>query len=147
MRDMGLYRGKRVDGDGWIEGSLCRAGDRRFIVYDDDFYMHTDCCGDHLISDRFFEVDPATVGEFTGLCDGKDAKIWEDSTCEFTVFDYNGSDTQHTGVVKFNDGEWQIWATADNPFYGSDGPFTLYWVLNQDDEFKVTGSIHDAKEG
>jgi hypothetical protein len=140
MRDMGPYRGKRPLGGEWVEGSLLTgAGKAWIITYDGD--------DGQTAGITRYVVDPATVGEFTGLCDGKDAKIWEDSTCEFTVFDYNGSDTQHTGVVKFNDGEWQIWATADNPFYGSDGPFTLYWVLNQDDEFKVTGSIHDAKEG
>lgn len=56
MRDI-IFRGKRIDNGEWIEGSLVVAADRYFIY--------------KLVVNELvdFEVDPETVGQYTGLED------------------------------------------------------------------------------
>lgn len=76
MREI-KFRGKRVDNKEWVCGSLCIADDKAFIVYDNDFYEDEDCCGKHLISDRYCEVDPATVGQCSGQHDKNGWEIYE----------------------------------------------------------------------
>lgn len=92
---------------------------------------------------RSTTVIPETVGMWTGREDKNGIEIYQDHSVAFTVFDHNDNDTQYEGVVRFNEGMWQIWNSAESEFYGPDGAFDLYWVLNQDDEFTITGSIHD----
>ena len=72
-----------------------------------------------------------------------DMRIFEGDKLAFTVFDYNGHDKQYEGVVKFADGQWQIWKTIDSEYYGADGAFDLCWVVYQDDEIEITGNIHE----
>jgi hypothetical protein len=63
------FRGKSTKSDLWAEGSLCNAGDKKYIVYDNDFTVTKDCCGMHIVADRYLEVIPESVGQYTGLKD------------------------------------------------------------------------------
>lgn len=92
------------------------------------------------------EVDGETLGQDTGFKDADSYAIYEGDILDFAVFDYEGYDTHHQGVVKFAEGEWQIWKTVESAFYGNDGAFHLGWVLSQDDEAKVIGNIYDDPE-
>lgn len=67
MREhMGLYRGKRVDNGEWVEGYYVRLFDGKGNVSHRIYngYAETDC-GEFYPD--WFEVDPDTVGECTGL--------------------------------------------------------------------------------
>lgn len=132
MREI-LFRGKRKDNGEWVEGCLCISCDERvFIVYDEDFTLSSDCCGLHLISDRFFEIIPETVGQFTGLLDKNGAKIFEgdivrEKGTDYTPIYQNGIYMAYN-VDKIN-----------NPYVSTQ--FNVIWRNG----CKVIGNIHDNR--
>ena len=104
-------------------------------------------------SPTFVRLDPETVCKSTGFSaykkddpDGDRSPIFEGDILKFAVFDYNGLDTLHTGVVRFAEGEWQLWHDKDSEYYSNDGAFSLFWVLSQDDEAEIIGNIFDEPE-
>ena len=132
------FRGKWSHNGKWIYGSLTDKNN-----------------GERLISDRSrldgFDgryVIPETVGQFTGLKDKNGVKIFEGDVVDFTDFNgISGGETQYKGVVKFSDGQWEIWQHPDFEYYdGANGAFHLYWAFNNDCELCVIGSIHDSPE-
>ena len=66
MREI-LFRGKRLDNGKWIEGDVHLWGPDAFIFSALDFPDGPD----------WYEVDPATVGQYTGLEDRSGNRIFE----------------------------------------------------------------------
>lgn len=72
MREI-LFRGKRTDNDEWVKGFYCRFNMKKHLIYTG--YAEVDC-GDYYPD--AFEIDPSTVGQYTGLTDKYGEKIFED---------------------------------------------------------------------
>ena len=75
MREI-LFKAKRVDNGKWVEGYYTECNGKTFIginisIYSDIFEVF---CTPLI---RWFEVDPETLCQFTGLCDKYGNKIWE----------------------------------------------------------------------
>jgi uncharacterized phage protein (TIGR01671 family) len=92
------------------------------------------------------ELKNAILMQSTGLTDKNGVEIFCDDILDFTKFDHNDHDAQYKGVVKFSSGEWQIWASPESEFFGSNGAFHLFHTDHQDDEMLVIGNIHQHKE-
>lgn len=96
MREI-KFRGKRLDNGEWIEGDLLRMNGHWFIFPDPapggiDKY----------------EVDPATVGEFTGLKDKNGKEIYEGDIMDMEVFGEEDIYFHCPVLIIFIDGAFHI---------------------------------------
>jgi uncharacterized phage protein (TIGR01671 family) len=142
-----LFRGKRLDNGEWIEGDLCHGG-KTYISYDEDFSAISHCGIDELVSSRFFEVDPSTVGQYTGLKD-KNGKMAFEGDAIIAHYE-NANSADFTEQIIFHNGRF-------NAFIETDG--CKMWApladgtphLSRDksvymSEFEVIGNIRDNPE-
>ena len=126
MREI-LFRGKRMDNGEWVEGYLLE--DKAFYGKQDRHsyivnHEHPSSC---FGSDIYIEVDPATVGQFTGLtANGK--RIFEGDIVR--VYD------THNVKVTFDEGCFHV---EDRIIYV---PAFTY----PEDAYEVIGSVHDNPE-
>ncbi|WP_418919724.1 YopX family protein [Alistipes putredinis] len=133
MREI-KFRGKRLDNGEWIEGDLLRMNGHWFIFPDPapggiDKY----------------EVDPATVGEFTGLKDKNGKEIYEGDIIECI-----GSDNKPIRhIVRYNDekgGYSQLLFMGNSltcePYDG--GLINQNYICEMDKY--IVGNIHDNLE-
>ena len=137
MREI-LFRGKRVKPvalvSQWILGNYVFKADnslpglgKHFIVVHDGFGLS-----------QWVEVDPATVGQFTGLTDKHGTKIFEGDIVHMNSkkFELSGH-----GVVIYRNGGFAIDDRKRNRIY----PFMQNGQYNAGD-YRVDGNIHDHKE-
>lgn len=72
MREI-LFRGKRTDNGEWVQGYLCRYGwigkEKDYIIPDYASALYT------------AEIDPKTIGQYTGVTDVNGNKIFEGGYC------------------------------------------------------------------
>jgi hypothetical protein len=114
------FRGKRVDGKGWAFGYYRVA----YWVDEKDQLQET-----HLIDDgkSSWKVDPATVGQFTGL------------------LDKNGKEIYEWDKVKSRHGYYVMMYSLGNLGYAlsRDGVIADSFPVYSTDVFEVVGNIHD----
>jgi uncharacterized phage protein (TIGR01671 family) len=63
------FRGKRLDNGEWVEGFYVQDPQYRHRIYLKPFQEAT--------ANTYYFVDPATVGQFSGLTDKNGKEIWE----------------------------------------------------------------------
>ena len=141
MREI-LFRGKRLDNGEWVEGFYCKHNmvqvcfssddpkTKHLIIQDGfcDWGFEPPLCG--------IEIDPETVGQFTGVIDKNDRKIFEgDVVCVVC----RGIDEEDGNAVIVWDKEtsrfiieWKSIVSDFDSVYGH--------------ECEVIGNIHDNPE-
>lgn len=134
MREI-LFRGKRLDNGQWVEGHLvvCKTNGRSFITelieVDEDSWL-------------YWEVDPNTVDQYTGLTDKNGTKIFEGDIA--TLISRNSLGYGDTVNVKF------IFTKGGFYAYLLDKDFLLRNLpirgITKDIEITVIGNIHDNPE-
>ena len=80
MREI-IFKAKRVDNDEWIEGCYMESKDKTFIGIDTSIGidMFEIFCTPVI---RWFEVDPGTLCQFTGMTDKNGVRIWKNDIVE-----------------------------------------------------------------
>ena len=130
MREI-LFRGKRIDNGEWVEGLLSQT---TVIASNKPAYVALTI--DELVKKPFdgcwHEVDPETVGQFTGQPDNNGKKIFEGDILR----GYLDSALKRVGVVVFDDGRWEV--HSQSGLYISE--------LTEGHELEVIGNIHDNPE-
>lgn len=124
------FRGLRTDGKGWVYGYLLVVGDVYFIV-PTDTKMVKIYGKRHIHWDDLIEVNPDTIGQFTGLRDKNGVKIFEGDIVESHAA-FKGQSTYIREVV---------WGNCGLEFKPQSG-----FILCQANEhhFEIIGNIHET---
>ena len=110
MREI-IFRGKRLDNGEWISGNL--------FVNDTDGRAYI-LAGSRTVTIEW-EIDPSTVGQYTGLKDKHGKKIFEDDIISLR--------TGRPHVVRFKDGAFLL----------EDSAIPISFA----NKFEIIGNIHD----
>jgi uncharacterized phage protein (TIGR01671 family) len=136
MREI-KFRGKRVDNGEWVYGDLIHR-------YSNWIYIAPI---PSTIEITPIEIDPETVGQYTGLKDKNGKEIYEGDIVEIKVVSVRKED-KWDGET----GEYLGWEYVEVPFkdikiveWLGDG-FNLFYGNWIEDEFEVIGNIFDNPE-
>ena len=129
-----LFRGKTVDTNEWIQGSLVRAlgyldeDEKFFIISEDALYYN------HGEFDIVKEVRRETVGQYTGLTDKNGKKIFEGDIVKFLHPAFNKS---RIGVISYEMNEMGFVLRHKGDYS---------WIAYANKFYEVIGNIYDTKE-
>lgn len=146
MREI-LFRGKSVDDNEWVYGSLCidaveqlhgvDAGANAFIRFYDTETKKM----------KMVEVQRETVGQYTELNDNNKAKIFEGDIVRCY---YRSLDDKYIAVVEFgNPNSVYNWGFQLRPITKTDfNTDILLWVETEETGafIEIIGNIHDKEE-
>lgn len=133
------FRGKRLDNGEWEHGDLVRFGQKCHTPCKCAIIPGTALGSDPLCKILFdYEVDSATVGQYTGLKDNKSTEIYEG---DIVQLDYITTCGKHRIGLSFE----VRWSTQEGCWFGWDG-FVGNALQQMHKMFVVKGNIHDNPE-
>ena len=130
MREI-LFRGKRKDNDEWVEGLLGYCNFNHGV--EKAIYVAT-----RMGSITPYRIKQETVGQYTGLTDKNDKKIFEGDIVEFTCR-YTGN--KGRAKIVFEAFKWKY-----NGCYYGGNPIVWLCINDTSIEFEIIGNIHDNPE-
>ena len=129
MREI-LFRGKRLDNGEWVYGDFVRGNERKSLrdsifVYDSETQSFND-----------YEINPSTLGQYTGLTDKNGKRIFEGDIAK--VLQGKDKDIAYVG---FENGAFMLYPKTGNIY---ERTLWSYWYNDWDVE--VIGNIHENPE-
>lgn len=123
------FRAKRISDGEWVHGNL--------FISDVDGKTHI-LCGSRRVTIEY-EVEPETVGQYTGLKDKNGNKIFEGDIVRFEAYDDIGNEILYETFSI-------IWSNEYVSFlrkYRGAQDTELWIVQEKPEEYEVIGNIHD----
>lgn len=127
-----LFRGKRIDNGEWVYGYFFTKVQFPKLATEREYYYIKPFGGDSN-SWSHFEIDPATVGQYTNLIDKNGKKIFEGDVMEFDAYGLH-----YKGKVFFDEGAFCV--TCNHPTASTFLIIALYH------DAICVGNIHDNPE-
>ena len=129
MREI-LFRGKRTHNGEWVYGDFVRGNERKSLrdsifVYDSETQSFND-----------YEINPSTLGQYTGLTDKNGKRIFEGDVAK--VLQGKDKDIAYVG---FENGAFMLYPKTGNIY---ERTLWEYWYNDWDVE--VIGNITDNPE-
>lgn len=117
------FRGKRIDNGEWVIGQLVKMWEEWHILNSNNV-------------NTAYPVEPATIGQYTGLKDMSGTDIWEGDIMRIPETSFNA---EIIGRVLFEDDAYYIIPLRGGHLWG------LHWSLRKHNA-KIIGNIHDNPE-
>lgn len=136
MREI-LFRGKRTDNGEWVKGFYCIFNGKKHLIYTG--YAAAACGNYYPVG---YEVDPKTIGQYTGMDDRNDTKIFEGDIVLVPYIDlmskctWDDTSLSERAIVRYVDG--MFYAEYIEP----GDKFTLSVMKGH---MKIVGNIYDNK--
>ena len=136
MREnMALYRGKRKDNGAMVEGFIITTTKANVFIVNTAEEYGCGICIQESVADQNYEVDPETVGQFTGLTDKNGVKIFEGDILRII----ERGETIDGGIVAFRNEYPGGWLVMDKAYESK-------CSLAMRNDVEITGNIHDNPE-
>lgn len=110
MEDRYLFKAKRIDKGEWVQGYLFDDGFENGKIFIGGLvieeYNGTACDDWNITGIDFYEVDPSTICQCTGLKDKNGKLIWESDVVKkefYTDYDNCANSEEYIGIVKVAD--------------------------------------------
>ena len=124
-----LFRGKRIDNEAWVEGSLLTTKYNTYIIpMYDEFVSYQ----------KPISVDSETIGQFTGLTNKKGVKIFDGDVLLSESWSANARSKRKTHIVEWGRVGWLA--------SGYNGDMVVKPSLDVKSDWQVIGNIHDNPE-
>lgn len=137
MREI-IFRGKRIDTGEWVHGFIISVSDGTWILK--PAYTLTMCNRPLKTDLEVIQVDPATVGQYTGLKDKNGKEIYEGDILDCSyVNPMTGNKVERLFFVECGEAAFVARCIGHSPF----GDIYLHF---ENTEGNIIGNIHDNPE-
>ena len=159
MREI-LYKAKRLDNGEWYEGASLvlfygTPENKEKGIYGTAYFVRRGSSAYSGLADEngtkyhaveLVPIDPLTIGQFTGLCDKNEKKIFEGDICSYTFDNPDSAFASANGLKVRTDeifySDWRASFAIGTELCNND----LFKYVRNGNRIEIIGNIHDKTE-